>query len=61
MTGIVIVTHSNLGSAFIEAAAFVLGDRPEAVIAVSIDLNENVEKLTKEISEAIKRSAGAMV
>lgn len=55
MTGIVIVTHSNLGSALIEAAEFIFGDRPEATIAVSIDLNEDVEKLRKEISEAIKK------
>lgn len=54
MTGIVIVTHSNLGSALIEAAEFIFGDRLEATIAVSIDLNEDVEKLRKEISEAIK-------
>jgi len=55
MTGIVIVTHSNLGSALIEAAEFIFGNHPAATIAVSIDLNDDVEKLRKEISEAIKK------
>ena len=55
MTGIVIVTHSNLGTALIEAAEFIFGSHPAATIAVSIDINEDVEKLRKEIAEAIKK------
>jgi len=53
MTGIVIVTHRNLGEALIDAAQFVLGDSPEGIIAVSIDLKESAEVLRKKISSAI--------
>jgi PTS system mannose-specific IIA component len=54
MVGIVIVTHSNLGSAIIDAAEFILGTVPEAVVPVSIDLKEDPEKLRKKIAKAIK-------
>ncbi len=54
MIGIVIVTHSQLGEALIEAAAFILGRKPEATVSVSVDLNENPEKLRKQIEKAIK-------
>jgi PTS system mannose-specific IIA component len=55
MIGIVIVTHSQLGDALIEASEFVLGSRAEAVIAVSIDLKENADKLRNKIADAIKK------
>ncbi|MGD8242431.1 MAG: PTS fructose transporter subunit IIA [Desulfobacterales bacterium] len=55
MIGIVIVTHSQLGAALIEAAAFILGRKPEATVSVSIDLNENAEKLRGQIERAIKK------
>lgn len=54
MIGIVIVTHSQLGEALIDAAEFVIGTRPEATVSVSIDLNENVDKLRKKIAGGIK-------
>lgn len=54
MIGIVIVTHSELGDALIDAAEFILGERPETVASVSIDLKENAEKLRKKIAQAIK-------
>jgi PTS system mannose-specific IIA component len=54
MIGIVIVTHSHLGDALIEAVEFVLGTRPEAVVSVSIDLNENADKLRQKINDAMK-------
>lgn len=54
MIGIVIVTHSQLGEAFIEAAEFILGSRPEAVISVSINIKENVDKLREKVSNGIK-------
>lgn len=53
MTGIVIVTHRSLGEALIDAAQFVLGDSPESIIAVSIDLKESAEVLRKKIASAI--------
>ena len=55
MIGILIVTHCKLGSALIEAAEFIIGSRPEDTEPVSIDLNENAEKLRKKISAGIKK------
>ena len=55
MIGIVIVTHKQLGDALLDAAGFILGTRPEAVETVSIDINENAEKLRKNIAEGIKK------
>ena len=55
MIGIVIVTHCQLGEALIEAAAFILGGKPEATVAVSVDLNENADKLRGQIEHAIKK------
>ncbi|HPA14690.1 MAG TPA: PTS fructose transporter subunit IIA [Desulfobacterales bacterium] len=55
MIGIVIVTHCQLGDALIDTAEFILGSRPEAMISVSINLNENAEKLRKKILEGIKK------
>lgn len=55
MIGIVITTHCNLGDALIDAAEFILGKRPEAMVSVSIDLNENAEILRKKIVEGIKK------
>lgn len=55
MIGIVIVTHSQLGAALIEAAEFVIGHRPEATVPVSINLNESADKLRGLIADAIKK------
>jgi PTS system mannose-specific IIA component len=55
MIGVLVVTHCQLGEALLEAADFILGQRPEAMEAVSIDLNENAEKLRNKISAGIKK------
>ena len=55
MIGIVIVTHSRLGDALIEAAEFIVGDKPEDIVPVSIDLNENADKLRNKIAAGIKK------
>jgi len=55
MIGIVITTHCNLGNALIDTAEFILGKRPEAMVSVSVDLNENAEVLRKKIAEGIKK------
>ena len=55
MIGIVVVTHSHLGDALIEAAEFVLGSRPPGVVSVSIDLNQNVDRLREKVAAAIKK------
>lgn len=54
MIGIVIVTHKQLGDALIDAAEFILGARPDGVVSVSININENADKLREKISEGIK-------
>ena len=55
MIGIVIVTHRQLGEALIDAAGFILSDKPEATVPVSIDLNERADELRKKVAEGIKR------
>lgn len=55
MIGIVIVTHSQLGDALIEAAKFIIGKKPEALVSVSIDLNESAEVLRDKIAKRIKK------
>ena len=54
MIGVVIVTHSQLGDAFIEAAKFIIGSRPDTMVSVSIDLKENADKLREKIAKGIK-------
>ncbi|MFO7496366.1 MAG: PTS sugar transporter subunit IIA [Desulfobacterales bacterium] len=54
MIGIVIVTHSQLGQALIEAAEFIIGKKPDNTTAVSININENADKLRRKIAEGIK-------
>ena len=55
MIGVLVVTHCQLGDALLEAAEFILGEQPEAMAAVSIDLNENADKLRKKIADGIKK------
>jgi mannose PTS system EIIA component len=55
MIGIVVVTHSRLGEALLEAAEFVLGSRPQAAVYVSIDLNQNVDRLREKVVAGIKK------
>ena len=54
MIGITIVTHRQLGDALIDAAGFILGNKPESVVSVSIDINEKVDTLRSDITRAIK-------
>ncbi len=54
MIGIVIVTHSGLGEALIEAAECVLGGPLEATTAVSVDLKHRAETLREKIGAGIK-------
>ena len=55
MIGILIVTHEKLGDVLIDAAEFILGERPQAVEPVSINLAEDVELLRGRIEKAIKK------
>lgn len=55
MVGILVVTHEQIGTALIDAAEFILGSRPEAVEAISIDLKEDAEKLRGKITKGIEK------
>jgi PTS system mannose-specific IIA component len=55
MIGVLIVTHCQLGDALLEAVDFILGERPEAMAAVSVDLKENADKLRNKIAAEIKK------
>jgi PTS system mannose-specific IIA component len=54
MIGIVIVTHCALGEALIDAAEFILAERPTGMTSVSVDINENADVLRKKIAEGVK-------
>lgn len=55
MIGIIIVTHRQLGESLIDAAGFILGNKPEAVASVSIDISEKVDALRSDVAKAIKK------
>ncbi len=64
MTGIVLVTHSQLGEAFIEATEFIIGKKLKDIVSVSIDLAESADKLRKKIAAGIKavnRKKGVLI
>ena len=54
MTGIVLVTHSQLGEALIEATEFITGEKLKDIVSVSIDLAESADKLREKIAAGIK-------
>ena len=54
MVGLVIVTHSGLGEALIEAAESILEEPLGATTAVSVDLTQRAEKMRDKISVGIK-------
>ena len=64
MIGIVIVTHGQLGETLIETAEFILGSRPESITAVSVNVNEDADKLRGKVARGIKavnRKEGILV
>ncbi len=64
MIGIVIVTHGNLGGALIETAELILHGPPEGIIAVSINLTEDADKLRGKIArglKAVNRKKGVLI
>ena len=54
MIGIVVVTHSGLGEALIEAAESIMEGQLGAAVAVSVDLKQSAEEMRKKISIGIK-------
>lgn len=55
MTGILIVTHANLGQALIEAVEFIVDEKVENIIAVSIDIKDDPEFLRNKIKKGLKK------
>ena len=55
MIGILVITHRQLGEAFIDCAEFILGERPPALDAISVDLRENAGDLRHKIESGIKK------
>ncbi len=55
MIGILIVTHRQLGDALIDCTEFILGKRPDALDAISIDLSENAGDLRHKLENGIKK------
>ena len=55
MIGILIVTHRQLGDALIDCTEFILGQRPVALDAISIDLSENAGDLRHKLESGIKK------
>ena len=54
MTGIVIVTHGQLGDALIEAAELIIAEKPEAVASVSTNTQVDADKMREKIEKKIK-------
>ncbi|MBW2636636.1 MAG: PTS fructose transporter subunit IIA [Deltaproteobacteria bacterium] len=54
MIGVLVITHSNLGSELIKAAEMIKGDLPK-IVPISIDANKSLKSINKEITSAIKK------
>jgi mannose PTS system EIIA component len=55
MTGILVVTHADLGNALIETAQLILGESQENINFVSINITESPESLRKKIKQGISK------
>jgi len=55
MTGILLVTHANLGSTLIETLEFILGKSQDNLSCVSIDIKEDPGSLRKKIKKGISK------
>ena len=55
MTGILLVTHANLGCTLIETLEFILGKSHDNLSCVSINIQEDPERLRKKIKKGISK------
>jgi PTS system mannose-specific IIA component len=55
MQGMLVVTHGRLAEELVDSARTIVGGRVEALEAVSIDWNDDVEEATERIRRAAKR------
>jgi mannose PTS system EIIA component len=64
MTGILLVTHPNLGEALIETIELISGQKEENLTFVSVDIREDPDKLRKRIQKGlseIKTEQGTII
>ena len=54
MTGVLIVTHGNLGSEMLKTAEMIMGEQ-ENVSALSLMYDEDINELAEKIGDEIKR------
>lgn len=54
MIGILIVTHGKLGQSLLETTEIILGKPAENILALSIDLTQNVDLLHDKLAEALQ-------
>ena len=55
MTGILLVTHGDLGTTLIETVELILGKEPDHLLAVSIDIKQDPDNLRKKIQKGISK------
>ena len=55
MTGILLVTHANLGSTLVETVEFILGKSQDNLSFVSINIQEDPDSLRKKIKKGISK------
>lgn len=55
MTGILIVTHAELGATLIDTLEFILGKKQDNLAAISIDISQDPDNLRKKIKQGIDR------
>lgn len=55
MTGILLVTHGDLGTTLIETVELILGKEPDNLLAVSIDIKQDPDNLRKKIQKGISK------
>lgn len=54
MTGILIVTHANLGATLIETLEFILGEKQKKLESISMDIKQDPENLRKKLNRESK-------
>ena len=55
MTGILLVTHAELGNALIGTLEFILGKPQDNLLSVSIDIKQDPDNLRKKIKKGIEQ------
>ncbi len=55
MTGILIVTHAELGATLIDTLEFILGKSHDNLLSISINIKEDPDDLRKKIKQGIEK------